>query len=236
MFGRKTVAAVGAEFLGTAVLASAVLAMAGRTNFPFFTAAAAGLTLMLMVLVIGATSGAHINPAVTLGQWTLRRIDTGRAAMYILAQMAGGFAAWQLNEYLLDQPLQNMAATSFDWRLFTAEAVGTFVFTFGIAAALYQAYDNLQLAVTMGGSLFLGVLIATFASTGTLNPAVALGVRSWSWAYVTGPVVGAVVGMNAYRWLWAPPVRAARVSRAAKTRTRATAAKRPARKTTRSKR
>ncbi len=204
MFGRKKIAIVVAEFLGTFSLASAVLAMAGRTSFPFFPAVMAGGTLGLMVLAIGSVSGAHINPAVTVGMWTLRKIGTTSAAVYIVAQLLGGAVAWRFNEYLLNSPLKNIAGDKFDWRVLIAEAVGTFVFTFGIAAAVYQGYKGLRQAVAIGGSLTLGVLIATFASNGALNPAVALGINSWSFAYVAGPLLGSILGMNLYAQLFAP--------------------------------
>ncbi len=218
MFGRKKIAMVVAEFLGTFSLASAVLAMSGRTAFPFFAAAMAGATLGLMVLAIGSVSGAHINPAVTIGMWTLRKIETTVAVVYIVAQLLGGAVAWRFNEYLLDTPLKNIAGAKFDWRVFTAEAVGTFIFTFGIAAAVYQGYKGLRQAVAIGGSLTLGVLVATFASNGALNPAVALGIHSWSFTYVAAPVLGSIIGMNLYAQLFAPALGLVRVPAKSKKR------------------
>lgn len=239
MFGRKKIAMVVAEFIGTFTLASVVLAMAGRTTFPFFAAAAAGSALALMILAVGSISGAHINPAVTIGMWSLRKIETGVAVVYIAAQMAGGAAAWRFNEYLLDSPLKNISGEKFDWRILIAEAVGTMIFSFAVASAVYQGYKGLKQAVTMGTGLALGILIATFASNGSLNPAVAAGIHSWSVAYVVGPIVGAIVGMNLYSQLFAPAlVGASRTVAAASTKrvvsksTRKTASKK---KTTRKK-
>lgn len=213
MFGRKKVAMVVAEFLGTFSLASAVLAMSARTPFPFFAAVVAGGTLGLMVLAIGPVSGAHINPAVTVGMWTLRRIQTTVAIVYIAAQMLGGMVAWRFNEYLLDKSLPNIAGDKFDWRVLIAEAVGTFVFTFGVAAAVYQGYKGLRQAAAIGGSLALGILIATFASNGALNPAVGLGIHSWSFAYIAGPLLGSILGMNLYAQLFAPALAAVPVKK-----------------------
>jgi glycerol uptake facilitator-like aquaporin len=203
MFGREKIAMVVAEFIGTFSLVSVVLAMIGRTNFPFFAAAAAGATFGLMTLLVGAASGAHLNPAVTIGMWTLKRIETVKALIYIAAQMFGGFVAWTLSEYLLNQSLRNIANSSFDWRVLTAEAVGAALFTFGVAATLLQGYRGLRQAFAVGGSLALGIVIASFGGNGLINPAVALGVQSWSFAYVAGPVLGAIVGMNLYAFLFA---------------------------------
>lgn len=229
MFGRNKIAMVVAEFLGTFTLAGAVLAMSGRTNFPFFSAAAAGLTMALMVLIIGQVSGAHINPAVTVGLWTQRKIATLTAIIYVAAQMLGGVVAWRVNEYLLNQPLKNLTTKNLDWRVLTAEAIGTFIFTFGVAAAVYQGYEELKRAAVIGGSLFAGVLAASFGSAGVVNPAVAIGVRSWSASYVAGPVLGAVVGMTLYAILFAPQTRKA----TAKVAVAKSSTKKPARRTSR---
>ena len=198
MLARKKIAAPVAEFFGTFVLASAVLAMAGRTDFPFFPAVAAGMAVAVMVLVIGPVSGAHINPAVTLALWTRRKVSATTAVVYVVVQMLGGFTAWQVNQYLIDETVANMAKTNWDLRVVIAEAIGTFVLGFGIAAAVSNKYEGGRLAAAVGGSLFGGVLLASFAAAGTLNPAVALGVQAWSLSYVVAPLVGAVLGMHVH--------------------------------------
>lgn len=198
MFGRQKIAALGAEFVGTAVLSSAILAMAGRTSFPFFAAIIAGLTLTLMVLVFGSVSGAHINPVVTIGLWTIRKVKTTQAIVFVAAQILGGIAAWQLNEFLLDQPLRNIASGGLDWRIMTAEAVGAFVFGLVVAAAYMRGYDATKLAMTSGLGLTLGMVVASIAANGLVNPAVAIGLQSWDWSYVIGPAAGSIIGMNFY--------------------------------------
>lgn len=204
MFGRKKIAMLVAEFMGTFVLTSAVYAVLLQRLPVLFVAMAAGTTLGLVVLTVGALSGAHINPAVTLGLWTLRKIESTRAIVYIAVQMLGAAAAWRLNEYLLQDSLQSLKVGDFDWHVLIAELVGTLVFTFGIAAAVYQGYKGLKLAITIGASLGLGVLIASIGSNAVLNPAVAMGIRSWGFAYIAGPLLGAIIGMNLYAQLFAP--------------------------------
>lgn len=206
MLGRKNIAMVVAEFFGTFILASTVLSMTGRTTFPYFSAVIAGTTYGLMVLVIGAVSGAYINPAITISMWTIRQIKTSRALLYIAAQMFGGFVAWSVNEYLLNAPIKNIAGDKFMWRVLIAEGIGAFIFALGVASAIGQNYKGLKRAATCGASLTLGVLVASFAGNGTLNPAVALGIQSWSFAYIAGPILGAVVGMNVYALLFADEV------------------------------
>lgn len=204
MFSRKKLAMVVAEILGTGILTAVVLSVSrSPIGLPYFVALAAGLTLALLVLIVGPTSGAHVNPAVTLSMWTVRKISTIQALVYIVAQFMGAALAWRLYTYFIDGPIKNIAGENFDWRVLVAELIGTMIFTFGIAAAVYQKYEGGKLAATIGGSLMLGLLVASVASNGVLNPAVALGVQSWSKAYVFGPLVGGIVGMNLYALLFA---------------------------------
>lgn len=198
MFGRHKVAVIMAEFLGTFVLSTAVLSMSIYKTLPYFPAGAAGFTLALMVLVVGPISGSHLNPAITLGQWTLRKIGTLAALVYIVAQMLGGLVAWRVGEYLLNTPLKNAAESTIDWRVFTAEAIGTLIFGFAVAAAVKRGYEGLHSAVVQGAGLFIGVMVASLGAAGALNPAVALATQNWSAAYVLAPIVGSVVGMTLF--------------------------------------
>jgi len=206
MFGQKKIAKIVAEFLGAALLAMVLYSIVARTAFPLFTGLAAGTTYGLLIILLGGVSGVHANPAVTLGLWTLRKIQTTEAIVYIVAQMLGGLAAWALLKYFLGRSLTSLAANQFDWKIMVAEAVGTAVFGFGLAAAHLRDFDNSKLAVTAGASLLVGVLVASMASNAILNPAVAVGIQSWNWHYATGPIIGAIVGMNLYGLLFAPDI------------------------------
>ena len=123
---------LAAEFIGTFVLifcgfGSAV--MAGPKIGYLGVALAFGLSLLVMVYVIGPVSGCHINPAVTVGAWLSRKIQVQEAAGYIGAQILGaivgaslvfviaqgapgGFAAIAMpaNGYGAHSPAENMAA------------------------------------------------------------------------------------------------------------------------------
>jgi glycerol uptake facilitator-like aquaporin len=92
-----------------------------------------------------------------------------------------------------------------------AEALGTLVFVFGWAAAAAHKYEGLLLGATVGASLALGILVAAIASNGLINPALAIGIHSWNvfgssgWGnYVLGPVVGGIVGVNLYNYVFSP--------------------------------
>lgn len=204
MFSRKKVAMIVAEFLGTGVLTLVFLAVSKSTiGIPYFVAIAAGLVLVGMTLILGAVSGAHLNPVVTIGLWSIRRIKTLPAIIYVAAQLLGGAAAYLLYTYFVDQHWPN--AGKFDSHVLVAEAVGAMIFGMGWAAAVYQKYTDGVRAAVIGISFMLGVVVASVAAGGMINPAVALGMRSWVWGtFVLGPVLGAIIGFNLYALLFAP--------------------------------
>ncbi len=202
MLSKPKVATLVAEFLGTFTLASAVLAVVTRESFVFFPALVAGLVLLVMVLVIGPISGAHINPAVTVGLWTQRKIESVKAFTYIVAQLLGGYAAMQLAQWYQDTTFNGIAGDG-DVRIMVAEAVGAAIFGLGVIAAVQRGYDGAKQAVAIGFSLTLGILVASLGSNAVINPAVAVGLNSVSVSYLLAPVVGMVAGMALYTSLFA---------------------------------
>jgi len=209
MLGRKQIAMIMAEFLGTGILTLVILGVSKSTiGIPYFVAIAAGLVVAGITLALGAVSGAHLNPAITIGAWTTRRVKTVPAVVYVAAQLLGGGAAYLLYTYFIGQHWQN-ASGHFEGRVLAGEAVGAFVFSLFWAAAAFQKLELGKAAAVVGIGLTLGVICASAASLGILNPAVAFGVRSFNWAYALGPVLGAVIGFNLYALLFAPYVNAA---------------------------
>lgn len=206
MFGRRKIATLVAEFLGTGVLTLLVLSVQRSTiGVPFFVAMAAGLTVALMTFAVGSVSGGFFNPALTLGMWTARKLPTVNTILYIAVQLLGGWAAYYLYTYFVKQPLQPVGG-HFAGRILVAEAVGTGIFAFGWAATLYQRFSPAVTASVAGLSFMVGAIAASAAAIGLLNPAVALGARAWVWGtYVLGPVVGAIIGANLYSLLFAEP-------------------------------
>lgn len=192
-----------AELLGTATLTFAVLgSIQQQTATPFVAA----LVLMLAVYVIGPVSGAHINPAVTAGLWTVRKIKTPEALAYIAAQIVGAVGA----QFLFEQLLGNLPPVPVlpGWGVGLAEAMGMFLFVLGISAVIAGKVQPAASGITIGGSLLLGILVATLLSNGVLNPAVAIGIRSVSSlypsatvGYLAGPVIGSVAAVWLYRWM-----------------------------------
>jgi glycerol uptake facilitator protein len=206
MFRKNTLAMLVSEFLGTGLLALTVLAMLRSQGGTFNTAAAAGLIVGLMVLAVGAISGAVLNPAVTVGLWSVRKLRSLQALSYILVQFAGAAAAWYAFVYFTKidtSTIKHEDLTKMSGRVFFAELLGTFVFCFAIAAALYQRLSSGVKAFVIGGGLMLGIVAASLGSAGAVNPAVAFAIQQWNvWAYMLAPLLGAVLGFTLYNLLF----------------------------------
>lgn len=236
MTTRSKIAMLVAEFLGTGILATAVINVArSQIGIGYFVAFSAGIAYLLLTLVFSSAYGTSFNPALTIGMWTLRKVQTLQAIATVAAQMLGGLAAWRLAEYFTGQTLTSIAGKTFDWKVLVAEALGTLVFTFAVAAAVYQKFEGGKLAATVGAGLFAGIIVASLASNAALNPALALANQSWGRAYIFGPIIGAVVGMNLYALLFAPEgsmVSLASLTKSASSTSRrsVTASKKPAAK------
>ena len=144
------------EFLGTFLLIVAIMAFSGNAFF-------VGVSLSVIALALFAITGAHFNPAVSFGLWTMRRITTQKMFTYWVAQFVGAMAAIvAINLYAnssLAVSFGNFLA--FDWKIFIAELIAMGVFMFGIAAALNRGQTDGDKAVGIGLSLFLALAIGT---------------------------------------------------------------------------
>ena len=187
-----------AEALGTFTLALVVaLSIVGK--FPVSTPVLAGLVVLLFVYSIGHISGAHINPAITIGVWSIKKISNKDALFYVISQFIGGAVAIAVVSLTVGMPLMMVLN---NWNVVIAECLGALFFAFGIASLVYNKTPNVMSGVVGGGSLLLGITIAALlGSNGVLNPAVALGINSFNVAYVFAPIVGSVLGMQAYKYL-----------------------------------
>ncbi|MDD5056066.1 MAG: aquaporin [Candidatus Peribacteraceae bacterium] len=185
-----------AELLGTFLLAFLVRLSLGA-QFPVATPVLAAITLGLIVYILGSVSGAHVNPAVTIGLFTIGKIKALDALGYIIAQVIGAVLAGVAGTAMLGSALTATADSSM--MIVLAEAIGAAIFLFGISAVVRKKVPDCMSGITVGTSLLLGVLAASTASAGILNPAVALALHSFTPAYIFGPIIGAVAGVWLYR-------------------------------------
>lgn len=217
MLSRRKIAALGAEFLGTGILAFVVLTVSrSQIGIPYFVAIAAGVAVTLFGLSLARD--VQLNPAYTLALWTARRIATVKAIAFIVVQMLGGMAAYLLYKYFSENGVVQPLPSEYKSTILVAEAFGAFVFAFAAAGALYRQAHPIVRAVTTGGAYTLGVMAASVAAAGFINPAVAVASNAWVWTtYVLGPVLGAIIGVNLYGLLFADRDRLAVAATAVKT-------------------
>ena len=205
-----------AETLGTFALtfaaAGAVMAdeLSGGLVTPIGSALASGLVVMAMVYAIGHISGAHINPAVTLGFTLTRRIPWRDAVAYWCAQLVGAALAAGALRGLLGTAagLGGHMPSGGAIQSFGLEIVLTFLLMFVIAAVVAdQGKIGSASGLAIGGTVALCILMGGPISGGSMNPARSFGpaLVGWTWAdhwvYWVGPLLGAAIGALAFQRL-----------------------------------
>ena len=200
--GTFALVAIGA---GSAMVAAKTHAF-GHTG----VALAFGLAVTVIVASSGHLGGAHINPAVTLGIWSVRRFPSRDVVPYIVAQCAGAVVASALLVWLLG-PVGNFGAT-----IPSLPVAQSFVVEMGYTALLgfvilgVATDERSPTAVApfaIGATVFAGALVTgpltggSFNPARTLGPAVAGGIWTAHWLYWTAPIGGMIVGMQLYELL-----------------------------------
>jgi len=186
-----------AEMLATFSLTFA-LSLSLLFEFPFSSAMLAAIVVGIYVYTIGGISGAHINPAVTLGMWTIKLIKTRDALLYVASQFIGAGLAMMLI-LAMSATVPMVGADS--PMIILGEAMGAFLLTFGVASVATGKAKEDAAGLIVGGSLLVGILIASSMSSGIINPAVAFGLGSLSLSYLIGPMIGGMLGAVTFRWM-----------------------------------
>ena len=218
-----------AEFIGTLWLVlggcgSAVLA----AGFPKFgigflgVSIAFGLTVLTMVYAIGHISGAHLNPAVSVGLWVGGRFDKKELFPYIVSQILGAIAgATILYIIATGKPgfeLGGFAANGYGehspggYSMLAAlvtEIVMTFMFLFIILGATHSKAAKGFAGLAIGLALTLIHLVSIPVTNTSVNPArsisQAIFVGGWAidqlWLFIVAPIIGAVLAGVVYKMI-----------------------------------
>jgi MIP family channel proteins len=166
-----------------------------------------GLIVMAMIYATGHVSGAHLNPAVTLGFCVARHFPLRQAPVYIGAQLAGGLLAALALRGLFGNVGALGATLPRDGagQSLVLEFILTFFLMFVIMAVATDVRAVGQAAaIAIGGTVGLEALFAGPISGASMNPARSLapalvsGTWDAQWLYVLGPVAGALAGAMAY--------------------------------------
>jgi len=204
-----------AEALGTFILVfagTAAICANGSSNAVTLVGIALtfGLAVMAVIYALGNISGAHLNPAVTIGFALAKRFPLANVVPYVAAQLAGAFAASALVRFLFpDHPnLGSTLPTIPLLQTFVLEVVLTFILMFVILrVACGSKEQGLMAGIAVGGVIAIEVLAAGTLSGASMNPARSLapavvsGTFNPLWVYLTAPVVGAGLAVPVWHLL-----------------------------------
>lgn len=168
------------------------------------------LVVLAMIYAIGEVSGAHINPAVTLGFWAAGRLPLRVALPYVGSQCAGAVAASLLLRVLFPShpDLGGTAPADGVFQAFLLEVVLTTILMFVIlSVATGSKEQGIMAGVAVGAVVGLEALFAGPISGASMNPARSLGPALVSgelghlWIYLLAPVLGALVALVPCRFV-----------------------------------
>lgn len=204
-----------AEVLGTAFLlifgtGAVVVDEQAHTIGHGGIAAAFGLIVLVIIQSLGHVSGAHINPAVTIGFWAAGRFPGRRVLPYVLAQLLGAllgsWAVWLLAPAgsLLGATLPRHGAT----QAFGIELGLSFWLMLVILRVTSGYYEQgLLVGLTISATVGLEALVGGPLSGASMNPARSLapallsGHLTAAWVYVAAPLAGMLLAVLANRLL-----------------------------------
>lgn len=193
--------ALAAEFIGTFLLAAVIITGQGQPIIVMFA-------LVGIVLLLGALSGAHVNPAITIGALVTRRITWIRALGYVIVQCLGAALAFvTLGAFLaaagpvseeaqlfgqtapaLFSAVEIASVAGKEWFVFFAELLGTAILGVAIASTIrsFKNNDRVAGAFTAGIGIFIALMVAISAASyagasSIINPAVAIALQAYDW-------------------------------------------------------
>lgn len=202
------------EFIGTFILvfagtsAIAVNELTGGTVSHVGIALVFGLVVMAVIYAIGDVSGAHINPAVTIGFWVAKRFPGAQVFPYIMSQIAGAIFASAVVYFLfsgtstLGETLPSGSLT----QSFILEIILTFILMLTIINVSTGSKEKGVMAgVAIGGVVALAAIFAGPISGASMNPARSIGPAVVNgnlitlWLYLIAPVIGSYIAIISCR-------------------------------------
>lgn len=209
---------LGAELVGTTVLmlgGPGTAILAGPDVGQLGIALAFGFSLLIMAYVIGPVSGCHINPAVTLGLYLAKKIDSAHAVFAVVGQLIGAvvgatiiygiatgqddFERGQFAANLWSGPYFGLGAT------IVVEVVLTGLLVFVVLATTTRRFAPGMGGLVAGITLALIHLISIPVDNTSVNPARSIGTALFAdtstdalqqlWAFIVFPLIGSVVGL-----------------------------------------
>ena len=212
-----------AEFIGTLLLVVVGFTAlnTGSASTAIGIALSVGFVVVVVSAIMGPVSGAHINPAVTIGLAIMRKVDPDKVLTYLTAQILGGLAGAYLtfaiargqdggfspDDSFAVSGWEQLSGSGYDW---VSMAITTIVLTAMVVATYVAVTSRGQ---TRGGSsiavglAYAAAIYAGLAVVGvSINPALSFGTAVFAggdsfdqvWLIMLFAVVGAAVGAMAF--------------------------------------
>jgi MIP family channel proteins len=211
--------ALVAEAIGTFlfffIAAGAALVVTGDPAAALLIVALAhGVVLAVLVSSLGAVSGGHFNPAVTLGLWVAGKIEVAKGAAYLVAQLLGGAAAGFALAYFFGDVAPAVPALGEGVDVtegILLEAIMTAVLLLAVFGTAVDSRGPKIGGLAIGLAVAADILFGGPLTGAAMNPArwfgpaVAAGAFDNWYVWWVGPFLGAIVVALLYRFLFAAP-------------------------------
>lgn len=171
-----------------------------------------GMIVMALIYALGDVSGAHLNPAVTIGFWTARQFPGNQVAPYIVAQLIGAIAA-SVTLRLLFFDHGTLGATIPAgpwWQSFVLEVILTFLLMFIVLNVATGAKEKgIMAGAAIGATVGLEAMFAGPICGASMNPARSIapalvsGHLEHLWIYIVATIAGAILAVFAYQFIQA---------------------------------
>ena len=201
-----------AEFLGTFALVFAgtgaivIDNVSGGAVSHVGVALTFGLIVLAMIYTLGDISGAHINPAVTIGFFAARRLPAKTVLPYVISQCAGALSASFILRLLFPQnaTLGATIPSGSATQSFVLEIILTALLMFVILGVSTGAAEKgITAGIVVGAVIGLEAMFAGPICGASMNPARSLapalvsGNTAALWIYLLAPVIGALIAVPA---------------------------------------
>lgn len=167
-----------------------------------------GLIVTVMIYSVGSVSGAHLNPAVSIGFVIAGKMPLGKMYYYLIAQCVGAVLA-SILLFIMFPNASTMGETVPSgtlWQAFVMELVITFFLMFVIInVATGSKEEGILAGIAIGMTVMLAAIFAGPITGAGMNPARSLGPAlmigdlSYMWLYTLAPILGSALAVGAWR-------------------------------------
>lgn len=200
-----------AEFTGTLMLTLIACGIAVTTGNYLGIALAFGLVVIACAYSIGNVSGAHINPAVSLGFALTGQMKWAEFGKYVCAQVLGAIAGSGILS-IITESTKSLGANGYDgsvWIALLVEVILTFIFVLTILGVTDKKENTHVTGIVIGLTLTLVHLFGIHFTGTSVNPARSIGpalfqggdALSQVWVFILAPMIGAALAAYFFKYI-----------------------------------